>query len=84
MILDSFQLEGQVALVTGTFHGLGQAIALALAEVGADICVGFWQCHSNQPSAGACLAISKGQWFFWRQLPPTIGMVSLCWWMAVG
>jgi 2-deoxy-D-gluconate 3-dehydrogenase len=37
MILDSFQLDGQVALVTGARQGLGQALALALAEAGADI-----------------------------------------------
>lgn len=32
-----FSLEGKVALVTGANTGLGQAIALALAEAGADI-----------------------------------------------
>jgi 2-deoxy-D-gluconate 3-dehydrogenase len=37
MILDSFSLEGQVALVTGSTRGLGQAAAVALAEAGADI-----------------------------------------------
>ncbi|MGQ0531403.1 MAG: 2-dehydro-3-deoxy-D-gluconate 5-dehydrogenase KduD [Caulobacteraceae bacterium] len=33
----AFDLSGQVALVTGANVGLGQAIALALAEAGADI-----------------------------------------------
>jgi 2-dehydro-3-deoxy-D-gluconate 5-dehydrogenase len=37
VILDSFRLDGQVALVTGARQGLGQALALALAEAGADI-----------------------------------------------
>ena len=37
MIIDSFRLDGQVALVTGARQGLGQALALALAEAGADI-----------------------------------------------
>ncbi|MBK7819995.1 MAG: 2-dehydro-3-deoxy-D-gluconate 5-dehydrogenase KduD [Tessaracoccus sp.] len=36
-MLDSFRLDGKVALVTGTSRGLGQAAALALAEAGADL-----------------------------------------------
>jgi 2-deoxy-D-gluconate 3-dehydrogenase len=37
MILDNFQLTGQVAIVTGCNTGLGQGMALALAQAGADI-----------------------------------------------
>jgi 2-dehydro-3-deoxy-D-gluconate 5-dehydrogenase len=42
MILDSFRLDGKVALVTGASAGLGAAIAVALAEAGADVA-----CHGN-------------------------------------
>ena len=37
MILDRFRLDQRVALVTGANQGLGQGMALALAEAGADI-----------------------------------------------
>lgn len=36
-ILDAFRLNGSTALVTGAGQGLGQAIAVGLAEAGADI-----------------------------------------------
>jgi 2-deoxy-D-gluconate 3-dehydrogenase len=36
--LDRFRLDGQAALVVGGTKGLGQAMALALAAAGADVC----------------------------------------------
>jgi 2-dehydro-3-deoxy-D-gluconate 5-dehydrogenase len=37
MILDKFKLDNKVALVTGASQGLGQGMAVALAEAGADV-----------------------------------------------
>ncbi|MBT6792418.1 MAG: SDR family oxidoreductase [Gammaproteobacteria bacterium] len=38
-ILDRFQINGQVAVVTGGGRGIGEAIALGLADAGADVVV---------------------------------------------
>jgi 2-deoxy-D-gluconate 3-dehydrogenase len=43
--LDGFRLDGQVALVTGASAGMGAAMAVALAEAGADVAV-----HGNSRS----------------------------------
>ena len=37
MILDQFKLDDKIAIVTGSAQGLGQGIALGLAEAGADV-----------------------------------------------
>jgi 2-deoxy-D-gluconate 3-dehydrogenase len=50
MILDLFRLDGRVGLVTGAARGLGQAMALGLAEAGADI-VGLDRCESDETGA---------------------------------
>jgi 2-deoxy-D-gluconate 3-dehydrogenase len=37
MILDQFNLNGKIAIVTGASRGLGQGMAIGLAEAGADL-----------------------------------------------
>ena len=37
MVLDLFRLDGRSAIVTGASRGLGESMALALAEAGADV-----------------------------------------------
>ena len=55
MILDQFKLNGRVAFVSGASAGLGQAIAAALAEAGADVA-----CHGNARSPETtCEAIER-------------------------
>ncbi|MCG8351698.1 MAG: 2-dehydro-3-deoxy-D-gluconate 5-dehydrogenase KduD [Chloroflexales bacterium] len=50
MILDSFRIDGKVALVTGGDKGLGQGMAIALAQAGAAVAV-----TSRSGQAGATL-----------------------------
>jgi 2-deoxy-D-gluconate 3-dehydrogenase len=55
MTLDAFRLDGKVALVTGASAGLGAAIAVALAEAGADVA-----CHGNSRAPDAtCETIAR-------------------------
>jgi 2-deoxy-D-gluconate 3-dehydrogenase len=59
MILDQFKLNGKVAIVTGCNRGLGKAMALGLAEAGADI-VGV---YSSTPGNIASEIESRGRDF---------------------
>ncbi len=45
-VLDSFRLDGKIALVTGAATGLGAAIAIALAQAGAQVAA-----HGNRREA---------------------------------
>lgn len=36
-VMQLFSLEGQTALITGGTRGIGQSMAIALAEAGADV-----------------------------------------------
>jgi NAD(P)-dependent dehydrogenase (short-subunit alcohol dehydrogenase family) len=38
-ILEKFRLDGQVALITGASHGMGEGMAVAFAEAGADVAI---------------------------------------------
>jgi len=49
-ILELFKLDGKVALVTGVGRGLGQAMALGLAEAGADI-AGLYRSNYKETQA---------------------------------
>jgi 2-deoxy-D-gluconate 3-dehydrogenase len=53
--LEKFRLDGKAALVTGASTGLGAAIAIALAEAGADVA-----CHGNTHAPDAtCASVFK-------------------------
>ena len=55
-VLDSFRLDGKVALVTGGARGLGLTMATALAEAGADVALSG---RSVGPAEEAASALAK-------------------------
>lgn len=61
-VLDSFKLDGKVALVTGGARGLGRTMALALAEAGANVALAGRTVASLEETA-AELATATGRRF---------------------
>ena len=66
-----FDLNGEVALVTGAARGLGRAIALALAHAGADIALGLRDVKTGGELAREIEAIGR------RVLPLQMDMTRL-------
>jgi 2-deoxy-D-gluconate 3-dehydrogenase len=52
MVLDLFRLDGKTALITGARRGLGRAMAVALAQAGADIIAVSRSLEDNGGSLG--------------------------------
>jgi len=62
-ILDRFRLDGKTALVTGARRGIGRAMAVALAEAGADI-VGISQSLEPDGSVVGREVLTRGRKFW--------------------
>jgi len=69
--LPRFDLRGKIALVTAAARGLGQAIALALAEAGADVAIGLRD--STKDNGVAAEVAARGR----RSLPLQMDMANL-------
>jgi len=73
MSLSAFQLNGKNALVTGSHRGLGAAIALALAEAGANVA-----CHGRDPRPGNICSDIQGLGRRTAYFAGDIGEASVC------
>jgi 2-deoxy-D-gluconate 3-dehydrogenase len=60
MTLDLFRLDGRVALVTGGDKGLGQGMAIALAQAGADVAIVSRSGHNDATLAAVEAAGRRG------------------------
>ncbi len=61
MILDLFRLDNHVVMVTGTHQGIGQGMALALAEAGADVVA----LDRSDPVETRAAISALGRRFYW-------------------
>lgn len=66
-----FDLSGQVAFVTGAARGLGRAIAIGLAEAGADVAVGLRDVHVDHGLVAQIEALGR------RALPVALDVLDL-------
>jgi NAD(P)-dependent dehydrogenase (short-subunit alcohol dehydrogenase family) len=66
-----FDLNGQIALVTGAARGLGRAISLALAHAGADVALGLRDVHTGGDLVREIEAMGR------RALPLQMDMTQL-------
>ena len=69
--LPAFDLTGQLALVTGAARGLGRAIALALAQAGADVALGLHDVNTGAELVREIAALGR------RALPLQMDMARL-------
>ncbi len=58
-ILDQYKLDGEVAVVTGAGKGIGRAIALGLAEAGADVAIAARSADDLEKVAGEIRALGR-------------------------
>jgi len=71
-VLDSFRLDGRTALVTGGSKGLGQVIATALAEAGANVAV-VSRTEAECETTASRIAASTGRRTFYTTADLTVG-----------
>lgn len=57
--MNAFRLDGKVAVVTGGGRGIGEGLALGLAEAGADVVVAARRTHEVEAVAEKVRALGR-------------------------
>jgi NAD(P)-dependent dehydrogenase (short-subunit alcohol dehydrogenase family) len=70
-IIDRFRLDGQVAVVTGSGRGIGEGLALGLAEAGADVVLAARRTNEIEAVAEKIQALGR------RALPVTTDVMFI-------
>ena len=77
--IDQMRLDNKVALITGASHGIGEGIAVAFAEAGADVVLAAQDCTRPRKSLPARrIARPKGYWLY-RQTSPIYPLFNPWW-----
>jgi NAD(P)-dependent dehydrogenase (short-subunit alcohol dehydrogenase family) len=58
-VMDTFGLEGRVVIVTGASSGLGAAVAVAVAQAGADVVIGARRTEMLEATAAAVEGVGR-------------------------
>ena len=58
-VLDLFKLDGKIALITGAKRGIGKAMAVALAEAGADVVIAARTAEQLRGTASSIEAVGR-------------------------
>lgn len=71
-------LRGKTAIVTGASRGIGQAIALELAKMGAKVACIATRVENAQETADRCAALTPGAQAFGVNVADTAAVADLC------
>jgi NAD(P)-dependent dehydrogenase (short-subunit alcohol dehydrogenase family) len=77
-VLDRFRLDGKRAVVTGSSRGLGHAMAMALAEAGADIVLVARPSPALDSAAEAVCALGRACWALPADLASPEAAADVC------
>jgi 2-deoxy-D-gluconate 3-dehydrogenase len=76
-VLDAFSLAGRTALVTGASRGLGRALAIGLAEAGADVACASSRPDGAKATADCIRSMGRDAWTFHADLADRVAVEAM-------